>query len=155
MSFRISALPADRFATLFALTDAELAERHIVRRVADAAIGFPCRVSLADAEIGDILLLLNHEHLAVASPYRSAHAIYVRAQVSTAQPEVDEVPEVLRRRLLSIRGFDAAGMMHAFDVRDGTDAAAAFARLFEQPEVDFLHVHYAGPGCYAARVDRA
>lgn len=155
MSFQISALPAVRFAALFALSDGELATRHIVRRVADAAIGFPCRVSLADADVGDSLLLLHYEHLPVASPYRSGHAIYVREHVRTAQPASDAVPDVLRRRLLSVRSFDAAGMMRGFEVQEGTTVAPVFARLLDDPEVDFLHIHYAGPGCYAARVDRA
>ncbi len=109
MSFQISGLPVAPFAPLFGLPDDELARRGIVRRTADRNPGFPCRVSLRDADPGDTLLLLNYEHLPVAGPYRSSHAIYVREFAEEAHPKVNEIPEVLRRRLLSIRAFDGSG----------------------------------------------
>ena len=154
MNFQISGLPLAEFRPLFALTDAELAERGIVRRVADANPGFPCRVSLADAQIGERLLLLNYEHLAVASPYRSRHAIFVRENASEARPAVNEIPAVLSRRLLSVRAYDQAGMMLAADVVPGSELESAIAAMFGDPAVTYLHVHNAKPGCFAARVDR-
>src|SRR5579871_2789509 len=101
MSFRISGLPRAAFTDLFDLPEAELSARGIVRHTADVSPGFPCRVSLEDAEPGETLLLLNYEHLSVASPYRSRYAIYVREHAKEASLEVNEVPPVLRRRLLS------------------------------------------------------
>jgi len=68
---------------------------------------------------------------------------------------VDVVPEMLRRRLLSVRGFDAEGMMTDADVVDGRELEALVARLFAAARTDYLHVHFARPGCYAARIDRA
>ncbi|HEX5213002.1 MAG TPA: DUF1203 domain-containing protein, partial [Pseudolabrys sp.] len=76
MNFRITGLPAEPFAQLFSLSDAELAARGAVRR---KAVGpHPCRVSLTDATPGDEVILVNYEHHAVASPYRMRFAIYVR-----------------------------------------------------------------------------
>jgi hypothetical protein len=155
MSFRISGLPASQFAPLFPLSDEELAHHDAVRVVADQHPGFPCRVSLKDAEIGERLLLLNYEHLPVASPYRSRHAIYVRESATDARLAVDEVPEQLRIRLLSVRAFDARGMMKAADVTAGTTLETVIEQLFADPAVEYLHIHNAKPGCYAARVDRA
>jgi hypothetical protein len=155
MSFRIMALDPAPFAPLFALSDAELAERHIVRRVADTTPGFPCRVSLADAAIGETLLLLSHEHLPVASPYRSAHAIYVREGVAQAHPAPGEVPEVITRRLISARGYDEAGLMTGADVATGAEVALLIERLFADPTTSYVHLHNARPGCFAARVERA
>src|SRR4051812_23355485 len=126
MSFRISALDRDEFAPLFGLSDAQLSERGIVRRVADRQPGFPCRVSLQDAEPGETLLLLNYEHLAVASPYRARHAIYVRENAQTAQPAEDEIPTVLRNRLLSLRAYDRAGIIAG---RDGDLGAHGGRRM--------------------------
>ena len=154
MTFRITALDPAPFAPLFALSDAELAERHIVRRVADKAVGFPCRVSLADADVGDTLLLLNHEHLPVASPYRSTHAIYVREGVTAAQPEPDTVPEVIARRLISVRAFDADAMMVHAEVTPGTEVKPALERLFADPAVVHVDLHNAAQGCFAARAVR-
>ncbi|HEY3784215.1 MAG TPA: DUF1203 domain-containing protein [Steroidobacteraceae bacterium] len=155
MSFKISGLPVAPFAPLFGLPDAELNSRGILRKTADVSPGFPCRVSLQDAEPGDTLLLLNYEHLSVASPYRSRYAIYVRENAREASLRTNETPQVLRRRLLSLRAFDDAGMLRDADVIDGGDIERLIEKMLSREEVSYLHVHNAKPGCFAARVDRA
>jgi hypothetical protein len=155
MNFQIAPLPLERFAPLFTLTDDELAARNIVRRVVDRFPGFPCRVSLEDAPVGETVLLLNYEHQPAGSPYRSSHAIFVREGAQTATPGVNEIPEVLSRRLLSVRGFDAHGFMVKADVVKGAALAAAIEEFFAVENIAYLHLHNAKPGCYAARVDRA
>jgi hypothetical protein len=155
MPFQISGLPRAEFAPLFALTDGELAERQIVRRIVDEFPGFPCRVSLADAEPGERVLLLNYEHLPVASPYRAAHAIYVRENAKDARLARNEVPDVLRRRLLSLRAYDSVGMMRSADVVEGKQIEAVIERMLGDAKVAYIHAHNAKPGCFAARIDRA
>jgi len=152
MSFRITGLPAQDFAPLFDLSDEELAARGAVRRIADRH-GYPCRISLTDAREGDELLLLNYEHHAVASPYRMRFAIYVRRGEETYDG-IDRVPEQLRLRTLAVRSFDADGMMCGRELIEGRDLEGAIERLFADPSAAYLHVHFAAPGCYAARVDR-
>ena len=74
MSFRITGLPAERFAHLFALSDPELAAQGAVRRTADGRMpGYPCRVSLTDSHEGDELILVNYEHHGV--DFALSHAI--------------------------------------------------------------------------------
>ena len=154
MSFRITGLPAERFAHLFALSDAELTAQGAVRRIADGRTpGYPCRVSLTDSSPGDELILVNYEHHAVDSPYRMRFAIYVRKGEETFD-EVDEVPEQLRSRALAVRAYDDAAMMVGWELVDGRDLEAAIERLFANPRTVYLHIHYAAPGCYAARVER-
>ena len=155
MSFQIRGLPAAEFAPLFAISDAELAKHDAMRKVADRMPGFPCRVSLRDAEPGETVLLLNYEHLPVPSPFRSRYAIYVRERAVDARLEVNEIPEVLRTRLLSVRAFDAAGMLVEAEVVQGSKFAAVIDRMFARQDVTFLHAHNAKPGCFAARIDRA
>lgn len=155
MSFQITGLPLNQFVPLFALSDEELARRDVIRVTADDSAGFPCRVSLQDAAAGEQLILLNYEHLPVATPYRSRHAIYVRQSATEARLAIDEVPQQLRPRLLSLRAFDAQGMMKAADVVPGTAIENLIQQLFSHRAVAFLHVHNAKWGCYAARVDRA
>jgi Protein of unknown function (DUF1203) len=155
MSFRITGLPAERFKYLFAMTDEELASIDAVRRIADGREpGYPCRVSLTDSRPGDELILVNYEHHAVASPYRMRFAIYVRRGEETYD-RVDEVPQQLRLRTLAARAFDAEGMLVAWELVEGRDVEAAIARLFADPRAAYIHVHFAAPGCYAARVERA
>jgi hypothetical protein len=155
MSFQVSGLRVEPFASLFGLSDEDLASRDIVRHRASTSPGFPCRVSLRDARVGETLLLLNFEHLAVASPYRSRHAIYVREYAEEAQIAVDEIPQVLRLRLLSLRAFDDKGMMLEADVADGHAVEPLIERMLRRTGVQYIHVHNAKPGCFAARVDRA
>jgi hypothetical protein len=155
MSFRITGLPAEDFAPLFELSEAELAARGAVRRVADGrSPGYPCRVSLTDAQAGEELLLVNYEHHPVASPYRMRFAVFVR-KGEERYDEVDQVPEQLRLRTLAVRSFDSDAMMVERELVEGRELEGAIARLFADPRAAYLHVHFAAPGCYAARVDRA
>ncbi len=153
MRFRISGLPAEPFQHLFALSDAELQRQGAVRRVAEDS-GYPCRISLTDAKEGDEVILVNYEHQDADTPYRSRHAIYVRAG-ERRYDQTGAIPEQLRKRLLSVRAFDAQGMMLDADVTDGKALETQIDRFFADDKVAYLHLHYARPGCYAARVDRA
>ena len=155
MDFRIVALPATTFAALYGLHDANLAARGVRRLIAGRQPGFPCRVSLADAAPGETLLLMNYEHLPEPSPYRSSHAIFVREHAVECKPAVNEIPEVLARRLLSVRAFDAHSMMLEADVSDGSGVASLISRYLGDARVAFVHLHNAKPGCYAARAVRA
>jgi hypothetical protein len=155
MQFRIRGLPAEQFAPLFKLSDEELTEKGAVRQIADARDpGYPCRVSLTDSKPGDELILVNYEHHPVDSPYRMRFAIFVRKGDATFDA-VDAVPEQLRKRTLAVRAFDAGAMMVGHELIDGAKIESAIARLFANPQAAYLHVHFAAPGCYAARVDRA
>ena len=152
MSFRITGLPAQDFSHLFSLDDAELAALGAVRRTAQH--GAPCRISLTDATPGDEVILVNYEHHKVDSPYRMRFAIYVRKGEETYD-KVDEVPQQLRTRTLAARSFDADGMMVERELVEGTALEGAIGRLLANPRAAYLHVHFAAPGCYAARVERA
>ncbi len=155
MSFRIHALPLGAFAPFFGMDESELDVRGVLRCRVDQPVGFPCRVSLRDAQPGETVLLLNYEHLPVTGPYQSRHAIYVREYAQEYRPEVNEIPEVLSSRLLSVRAFDASGMMLDADVVAGAVAARLIEHQLANPRADYLHLHNAKPGCYAARATRA
>ena len=116
--------------------------------------GFPCRVTLQDAEPGEKILLLNYEHQSANTPFRSRHAIFVR-EGATGRVETETLPEQLAARLLSLRAFDAAGMMTDADVVEGREAGPVIERLLAARGTAYLHAHYARRGCYAARIDRA
>jgi hypothetical protein len=153
--FRISALPRNRFEHLFGLSDEELKAHRALRRTATGKPGFPCRVSLRDAEPGEPVLLVHYEHQGEDTPFRSGHAVYVRPSATEARPRPGEVPELLRLRTLSLRAFDADGMMIDAGLVDGTGIETEIERQLAQSAARYLHVHFALPGCYIARVDRA
>lgn len=154
MAYAVTSLPAAPFAPLFSMDDEALARHGACRVIADARLGFPCRVSLDDAEVGETLILVNYEHQPAPTPFRASHAIFVREGVEPVAT-VDTMPPALRRRLLALRAFDADGMMRAADIVEGAQAEALISRLFEDQEIAYLHAHYAKWGCYAARIDRA
>src|ERR1700761_8486819 len=138
MSFRITGLAAEPFAHYFTMDDIDLAQAGAVRRIADGKPGFPCRVSLTDADVGDEVLLINFEHLPTDSPYRASHAIYIRRNESRFDA-TDDIPAMLRTRLLSVRAFDDAGMMVGADVVDGSAVETVIAAQFGNPDACYLH----------------
>ena len=155
MSFRIVPLPRELFAPFLALDDEELRARGAKRYVADRQPGFPCRVSLTDAAPGEHVVLVPFTHQPADSPYRASGPIFVREAAQQASVGVNEVPELLRLRLLSVRAYDAGELMIDADVVDGRELDSTIDRLFSEPRVAYLHVHFARPGCFACRVDRA
>jgi hypothetical protein len=122
--------------------------------VADEKPGFPCRVSLVDAEPGEEVILVPFTHHDVGSPYRASGPIFVRVNAQTARPEVNEIPVLLRSRLLSLRAYDAAAMMVAAEVVEGKELEQHISRLFSDKRVEYLQVHNARPGCYNCEVRR-
>jgi len=153
-SFRFIALPAERFSALFDRTDAELEAMGARRMVVDEKPGFPCRVSLADAEVGETVVLVPFTHHDVPGPYRASGPIFIRSGASTATPAADEIPLMFRHRLLSIRAYDEAASMVSAEVVKGDELEATIQRLFANENASYLHIHNARPGCYNCRVIR-
>jgi hypothetical protein len=154
MAYRIQGLPPEDFAHLRGLSDEELA-RHGARRViAQASRGFPCRITLEDASQGEPLILLHHVSHDVATPYRSAYAIYVREHAREAAEHVDTAPRVFAGRPLGLRGFAADGMMVDARLALPGEADAAIRAMFSDPAIAYIDAHNAAHGCFAARIER-
>ena len=155
MAFRISGLSPDPFRHLYGLSDGELARHGARRYVVDAPHAYPDRIEMRDAAPGETVLLINHVSQPADTPYRASHAIFVREGADQTYSRVDEVPDVMRLRLLSLRAFDKDGMMLDADVVEGKEIEGVIERLFANPEVDYIHAHNARRGCYSGRIDRA
>lgn len=155
MTYRISGLDPAPFAHLFGLSDEALSRHNAVRMTADEKPSYPCRVTLDDAEIGETLLLVNHCSHDGDNPYRATHAIFVSEGVTQAARYEDEIPPALDRRILSLRAFDADGMMTDAALAQPGEADDVIRRLLADPQVDHIDAHNAIRGCFAARVDRA
>jgi hypothetical protein len=153
MTYRIEGLAPGAFESLFGMTDGELAERGARRVVAASSRGFPCRVSLEDAAAGEELILLHHVSHDVATPYRSAYAIYVRKGAALAS-FTDETPPVFEGRPLGLRGFDAEGMLKDARLALPGEADLKIRELFANPDITTIHAHNAAHGCFAARIER-
>jgi hypothetical protein len=155
MGFRISGLPFERVAHVMRMDAAARAAAGVVELEVDEEHAYPCRVTLEDARPGEHVILFSYAHQPAASPYQASGPIFVRRVAERTRVEIDAVPDQQRRRLLSVRAYDARDWIVAAEVTPGTELEAVIARLFGDPQVAYLHLHNARPGCYAARVDRA
>lgn len=153
-TFRLVGLDATAFAPLFDLDDDALRARGARRRIATAASGFPCRISLQDAAVGEELLLLPFEHLAEDSPYRASGPIYVRRNAQARNLAAGEVPEYVSARQISLRGYSERHLMVDALVCEGAEVAARIDSLFADPKIAYVHLHNARPGCYSCRAER-
>jgi Protein of unknown function (DUF1203) len=121
---------------------------------ADSKPGFPCRVTLEDAEPGESLILFHHVSHDVTTPFRSAYAIYVREGAAGPACYVDEPPPVFAGRALGLRGFDAEGMLRGALLALPGKADAGIRALLDRPEIATIHAHNAAAGCFAAKIVR-
>lgn len=152
--YQIKGLPIDQFAALFGRGDADLAKCNAVRVTADHKPGYPCRVTLEDAEPGETLLLINYEDHRVASPYRHSYAIYVRENAIESASLRGKLPQVFANRPIALRAFDGDGMLRGATLALANDVDDRIAQLFADPTIAYLHAHNAAHGCFAARIDR-
>ena len=155
MSFRITGLDPALFRHLYGLADDDLAALGVRRLIADSSSGFPDRVEVRDVDQGQSVLLLNHTHQPAATPYRASHAIFVREGAERRFDAVDQIPEALLTRPISLRAFDEAGDMVDADLAAGEALAPLIARFLANSSVGYLHAHFARRGCYAAHIARA
>ena len=139
-SFRVSGISAEVLDEFRQLSDDELRKRNVFRYIADQKPGYPCRVSLVDAEIGESLLLLNFGHLTSSTPYRSIGPIFVRESARETYVGIDEIPEVLRARgrLLSVRAYDSNDMLAGAVVIGTAEIDQSIQEFFADRQVAYL-----------------
>jgi hypothetical protein len=154
MTYLIQGLDPAPFRPLFGLDEAALAARRARRVTSIERPGFPCRVSLEDAEAGESLILLHHVSHEVETPFRSAYAIYVRERADRPAVYADDIPPALSARTLALRAFDADGMLRGALLARPGEADAGIRTLFERPEIAAIHAHNAAAGCFAAKIVR-
>ena len=154
MAYVVTGLSAEPYRHLYGLSGGELAAHGVKRYVADATPGFPDRIEMRDADPGEFLLLLNHVSVEQDTPYKASHAIFIREGAEHTYRGENEIPEVMFRRLLSLRAFDAEGMMIDASIAKGLEIEPAIKRFFEIPIVSHIHAHNAARGCYSGRIDR-
>ena len=81
---------------------------------------------------------MQFEHLAEILPYRASYAIYVRCGAVQAVPAVGEVPSILLRRKLAVRGFGVDHCIKVAEVTEGRTLSAIIEGIFQQFS-SFIH----------------
>mgnify|MGYP000739784984 CR=1 FL=1 len=154
ISFRFIPLDHTLFQHYFKMdTNERLRHKAMLIKV-DQKPGFPCRVSLEDAEIGEVVLALNFTYLNAASPYHSSGPIFVREGYHSKAYEVNKVPEMCFRRPQSLRAYSKDDIMLDATIAEGKDIYITIKHFFSQSEISYIHIHNAKPGCFNARIER-
>ena len=78
MQFRIKGLSRQSFSHLIDQAPEVLRRSAAERITVEASPGYPDRITLDDAPVGETVLLLNHMHQPAPTPFRASHAIFVR-----------------------------------------------------------------------------
>lgn len=153
--FQFAGLDKKYFDSFMDLNDEELALHQAKWMIVDEEPGYPCRVSLKDAKIGGMVLFMPYWHHDVKSAYRAMGTVLVRKNAKTTKFEVNNVPKMLLHRLLSLKAYDANNMMVDHDIGMGPELEYKLKDQFHNPKVEYIHLHYASPGCFCSVVNRA
>jgi hypothetical protein len=154
-SFQLVGLDHTPFQALFDLSDEQLTQRSIKRCFADESPGFPCRISLEDAQVGEKLLLLPYVHQAADSPYRASGPIFIRRGVQQRKLPVGDVPSYVTNRLMSVRAYDSEHTIVDASVSEGVVVGSELMKYFRRADVAYVHLHNAKRGCFSCQVIRA
>lgn len=153
-NFQINPISGAEFQLFFNLSEKELAKSGIVKMIVDEYPGFPCRVTLEDAKIGEEVILFPFEHHSTDSPYQASGPIFIRKNVVPVELAVNEIPPILKHRFLSLRGYDQTGIMKAAVTTWGKDLANEIGKIFDDNRIEYIHVHNANPGCFNCEIRR-
>ena len=153
--FQFQALSKTIFKPLMDMDDEQLNTRDARWILVDSEPGYPCRVSLVDASVGERVLALSFFHHDVKSPYRASGPIFVREHATKATPAVNEIPTMLLNRKLSIRAYNSEHLLIEAEVTNGTELESSIRKLFKNENAAYLHIHNASPGCFNCSVHRA
>jgi len=153
-NFLIQSISHNKVRHLFSLSDSELTKINAIKIIVDKSPGYPCRVSLEDAEIGETIIALPYRHHDVKSPYRSSGPIFIREKCTQANLEINEIPDVLTSRLLSLRAYNKQALMINALITEGKDTKKSLIKLLSNQKVSYIHIHNANPGCYSCCVER-
>lgn len=154
MAYQITGLSPELAKPFQDATAEELSVLGAVQMTATSNPGFPCRISLEDAEVGEQVVLFHHTSHDVDSPYRSSYAIFARTGLTAAAQFTDAVPPVFESRTLAMRAFGKDAMLKTASLALPGDADRSIRQLFELAELAYIDVHNAAHGCFVARVER-
>jgi len=155
IEFLTMALDHNIFTKYFTMSVNELESHDAYLFVADENPCYPCRVSLQDAKVGETVLAIPYEHHPVKGPYKSTGPIFVRKNAKTKLLSVNEIPKMLRHRLLSVRGYSSQSLMIEGDAVVGEGLEAVLTKQFLNSDVEYIHIHNAGPGCFNCEIKKA
>lgn len=128
-----------------------------LRRAISTGTGAPCRHCLRNGTTGEEMLLGSYHLPSPTGIYWTPSPIFLHARDCAAYTGQDEIADIIRTSLISVRAYDAEQII-LYDlgqVAEGPHADAPLARALADPRTAFVNIHTAKPGCLLCRVDRA
>ncbi|MCG7587514.1 DUF1203 domain-containing protein, partial [Photobacterium sp. OFAV2-7] len=101
------------------------------------------------------VLLVPFKYHDVQSSYQASGPIFIRENAETTELEINEIPEILAERLLSVRAYNIKNLMIYAETVQGAELENAIRNQFLNSEVTYLQIHNANPGCFNCNVHRA
>ena len=128
-----------------------------LRRAISTGTGAPCRHCLRNATAGEEMLLGSYHLPSPTGIYWTPSPIFLHASDCTAYTAQDEIADIIRTSLISVRAYNAEQtvLYDLGQVAEGPDADAPLARALADPRTSFVNIHTAKPGCLLCRVERA
>lgn len=116
----------------------------------------PCRQCLRTFEVGkENRILFTYNPFDGLDPYPSPGPIFVHETPCATYSPQNKFPDTLRSLPLVFEGYSRDRRVTAREkVNDGA-AESAIARIFEQPEVEYIHVRHGEAGCFIAHISRS
>jgi hypothetical protein len=152
-NFRIVAID-NNYNELFKLTEKELADKSMIKMIVDQKPGYPCRVTLEDAEVGEEVLLFPFEYHKTKSPYKASGPIFIRKNTLKATLEINKIPEMLFKRNQTLRAYDKNGIMINAISPETSELKKGIETLFSNSIASYIQIHNTNPGCYNCQVNR-
>ena len=154
INFQVIGIQAEEIQSLLNLKESNLDKLNIRKMIVDENPGYPCRLSLEDARIGEEVLLFNYEHHKVNSPYQASGPVFVRIAAKAANLQQNELPIMLYHRLLSLRIYNKEAMMIDARTIQGEQLKDTIQAVFLNDKAQYIQVHNSSPGCYNCQINR-
>jgi uncharacterized protein DUF1203 len=147
---------ATEIAERFRATGRDDAGNDLRRREPGPDSRCPCRHCLGYGESGQTMLLGSYNLPRPLGVYWTPSPIFVHAGRCTQYDRVNELPEIVRGALVSVRAYDADDqcLYELGQVSDGAEVDAPLRRALDDPRTAFVNIHTAKPGCLLCRVER-
>lgn len=126
------------------------------RRTSDGD-GVPCRHCLEDVAAGEDYLVLAYRPFPTLQPYAETGPIFLHAEPCARAADASAIPPMLaRRKAHLIKGYDGDDRIvySTGQVAASGELEAEAVKIFERPEVAYVHVRSAVNNCFTCRIDR-
>ena len=119
--------------------------------------GIQCRHCLKIIPKGHEMLLVAYRPFPADQPYAERGPLFICADKCERHPESEELPDLFNLvESLLVRGYNADNRIiyGTGDVRPVSEVVSTAEKLFENADVQFVHLRSSKNNCYQCRIER-